>query len=147
MFNILKKGAVILVNDVNVGNHKIMTLIEANEIFKVWKEWYYPCHFLLDSVFGPEIPESFLPYPKDVLEEALNIVAKDFFDRGDIKTSKDIQKTMISIYHYLENEKAWEKAAKLFSNPEMMRAMLGFVENFKKDYISWLKNNKKPQGS
>jgi hypothetical protein len=59
--------------------NKIMTPIEAEEIFKVWKEWYWPCHFLLDSVFGPGIPESFLPYPKDVLEEALNIIAKRYY--------------------------------------------------------------------
>lgn len=120
-----------------------MTLIEAEEIFKVWKEWYWPCHFLLNSVFGPGIPESFLPYPKDVLEEALNIIAKRYYDRGDFQISNKIQETMICIPFYKENEKAWEEAAKLFSNPEMMRAMLGFVENFKKDYISWLKKQEK----
>ena len=121
-----------------------MTPIEVNEIFKVWKEWYWPCHFLLDSVFGPTIPESFLPYPKDVLEEALNIVAKHYYESGNIETSKDIQKTMTCLYYYAKNEEAWEKAAKLFSNPEMMKAMLGFVENFKKDYISWLGETKVP---
>jgi len=120
-----------------------MTLIEAEEIFTVWKEWYWPCHFLLDSVFGPGIPESFLPYPKDVLEEALNIMAKRYYDRGDFQISNKIQETMICIPFYKENETAWEEAAKLFSNPEMMRAMLGFVENFKKDYISWLKKQEK----
>ncbi len=115
-----------------------MTHYEAYEIFIIWKNWYWPCHFLLHSVFGPEIPESFLPYPKHVLEEALNIVAKDIHDKGNIQASQDIQKTMIDIYFYAKNEDAWGKAAKLFSNQEMMRAMLGFVENFKRDYISWV---------
>jgi len=122
-----------------------MTLIEANEIFKVWKEWYWPCHFLLHSALGPTIPESFLPYPKDVLEEALNIVAKHYYDSGNIQISKTIQETMACILWYEENEKAWEQAAKMFSNPEMMRVMLGFVENFKKDYISWLKKQEKAE--
>ena len=122
-----------------------MMLIEAKEIYKVWKEWFWPCHFLLDSVFGPTIPESFLPYPKDVLEEALNIVAKHYYDSGNIQISKAIQETMPCILCYEENEKAWEEASKMFSNPKMMRAMLGFVENFKKDYISWLKKQEKAE--
>lgn len=117
-----------------------MTINEAREIFNVWKNWYWPCHFLLDSVFGPTIPKSFLPYPKDILEEALNIVAKNFYDSGNIRASMDIQKTMQCIYYYAENEEAWDKASKLFSNPEMMRAMLGFIEKFKNDYISWIKD-------
>ena len=119
-----------------------MTFIEACEIFDVWKNWYWPCHFLLDSVFGPIIPESFLPYPKNVLEEALNIVAKDFFDKGNIQASKDIQRAMFFINCYEENEKAWEQAAKSFSNPEMMKVMLIGAENFKEDYINWIKQNK-----
>ena len=116
-----------------------MTLIEANKVFEVWKEWYWPCHFLLRSVFCTSIPESFLPYPQDVLQEALNTVAKHYYDSGNIEASKDIQGTIAGLCWYAKNEEAWEKAAKLFSNPEMMRAILGGVERFKKDYISWLK--------
>jgi hypothetical protein len=120
-----------------------VTLNEAYGIFSVWKNWHWPCHFLLNSVFCATIPESFLPYPPDVLEEALNIVAKDFFDRGDIQTSKKIQEAMCSLLCYKKNEEAWEAAAKFFSNPEMMKACLGFVENFKRDYISWSKKQEK----
>jgi hypothetical protein len=122
-----------------------MTIIEAREIFRVWKEWYWPCHFLLDSVFGPTIPESFLPYPKDVLEEALNIVAKHYHESGNIRLSKGIQDAMMSVHYYAKDEEAWDQAARMFSNPEMMRAMLGFVEKFKKDYITWLKKQEKPE--
>ena len=53
-----------------------MTFSEANEIFKIWNQWYWPCHFILESIFIGKIPESFLPYQPFILEEALNIVAK-----------------------------------------------------------------------
>jgi len=28
-----------------------MTIIEADKIFKNWSKWYWPCHFILDSIF------------------------------------------------------------------------------------------------
>lgn len=40
------------------------------------------------------VPESFLPYPSDVLEEALNIIAKYYFDSGNQKMSENIKETM-----------------------------------------------------
>lgn len=41
-------------------------------------------------------PESFLPYPVAAIEEALNMIAKDYFDAGDKKMAETIQTTMAS---------------------------------------------------
>ena len=57
-----------------------MTLNEALIIFKSWQDYME----IADKFFRLmlPIPESFLPYPADILEEALNIVAKHYFANG-----------------------------------------------------------------
>jgi hypothetical protein len=69
-----------------------MTFEEAEKIFKSW-QGYMEIVDKLGKIFI-QLPESFLPYPSDILEEALNIVAKDFFDNGNKKMSNTIQETM-----------------------------------------------------
>jgi hypothetical protein len=69
-----------------------MTLDEAKRVFKAWQE-YIEIAEKLRQLFNV-VPESFLPYPVDTLEEALNIIAKDYFDAGDKRTANDIQRLM-----------------------------------------------------
>jgi hypothetical protein len=64
-----------------------MTISEANDIFKIWKLWYWPCHFILESIFIGKIPESFLPFTPVILEKSLNIVAEHYLNNGDHKMS------------------------------------------------------------
>lgn len=72
-----------------------MTKNEALVIFKCWQD-YMEIAEKFHRLMLP-VPESFLPYPADVLEEALNIIAKSYFDSGNQKMSEDIKKTM-SLY-------------------------------------------------
>ena len=53
-----------------------MTLNEALIIYKSWQDYME----IGDKFFRLmlPIPESFLPYPADILEEALNIVAEHY---------------------------------------------------------------------
>src|SRR4030042_4110955 len=69
-----------------------MTKEEARKIFKSWQD-YMEIADKLHKLFC-HVPESFLPYPVDTLEEALNITAKDYFDSGDKEMSENIQRTM-----------------------------------------------------
>ena len=62
-----------------------MTKEEARIIFKSWQDYQEIGDRFLS--FMLRVPESFLPYPADTLEEALNIIAKDYFDSGDKETS------------------------------------------------------------
>jgi len=120
-----------------------MEYSEANKIWNIWRGWYWPCHFILDSIFFGSIPESFLPYPQEVLEEALNIIAKSYWDEGDKNISKDIQGTMCSLQTYEKDEEALESLAKNLSNPEMIKVRLTCIANYKKDWIKWLENKNK----
>lgn len=69
-----------------------MTFEEANKIFKRWQS-YQEIADKLGQLFIV-VPESFLPYPVEILEEALNIVAKGYFDSGDKKAADNIQESM-----------------------------------------------------
>ena len=69
-----------------------MTINEAQVIFKSWQT-YMEIADKFNRLMLP-VPESFLPYPADVLEEALNIIAKYFFDSGDKKMSENIINSM-----------------------------------------------------
>lgn len=115
-----------------------MTFDEADKMFQVWRKWYWPCHTILHSIFGGRIPISYCPYPVDTLEEALNIIAKYYFDTGDHKTSKLIQESIVSLWEYTEDEAALEEVSKKLSNPEMREIALIYISNYKKDWEKWL---------
>lgn len=131
-----------------------MTIEEAKKIFDVWRE-YIEIADKLHSIFHI-VPESFLPYPADVLEEALDIVAKDYFDAGHKRMAENIQEMMslhLMPYHITvvngeltstnkkptDEEALGEMKKKLdliLSNPELKDAVLA---NLKRVRDSWLK--------
>lgn len=115
-----------------------MTLDEAEKIFSVWSKWYWPCHFILRTVFMGTIPESYLPYPQHVLEEALQIVAKRYYDSGDIETAEIINHSMCFCLPYAKDKEAYEQATKNFSNPEIIEVLKYSIDSFKKDYEKYL---------
>jgi len=60
-----------------------MTFEDANKIFQDWQR-YMEINNKLSKIFmGFSLPKSFLPYPMEVLEEAINIVAKAYSDNKD----------------------------------------------------------------
>ena len=69
-----------------------MTLNEAEKILRSWQDFME----IADKSFRLQlpIPDSFLPYPKEAIEEGLNIMSKFYFNSGDKKMSKLIQDTM-----------------------------------------------------
>jgi len=70
-----------------------MNIEEADEIFESWKN-YIEISDKMRQVFT-EIPESFLPYPKDILIEALDIMTKEYRAEGKLDAAEDIQNSII----------------------------------------------------
>jgi len=129
-----------------------MTLEEANKIFEHWKG-YSEIADKMHKIFLV-VPESFLPYPIDILEEALNIVAKHYFDSGDKRTANIIQETMMlqlggyclgtdsegktKVVDKITDEEVLQKMKKdldfMLDNPELLKVKL---DNLKKSAESW----------
>jgi hypothetical protein len=125
-----------------------MTEEEAKNIYKNWKANIE----ILDKILKVfhVIPESFLPYNIETLEEALNIVAKDYFDMGDKRTAKNIQEILTlhveGLYYTPEgvtgrkmtDEEALmsmkKKLHQIFENPELKTVVL---KNLKEARKSW----------
>lgn len=112
-----------------------MLVEEAKGIFVQWQR-YAEINDKLRITFSV-IPESFLPYPSSVLEEALNIVAKGYFDAGDYETSKAVRESIVSLLRYVEDEKAIERISDgwVLKDPEL-RALT--LRNLKSARDSWL---------
>jgi hypothetical protein len=108
-----------------------MTPQEAEKIFRAWQE-YIEINDKMDKVFS-SIPESFLPYPVKVLEEALNIEAKKYFDAGDKKMSRNIQEVMCTLIRYKDDEEALksihQKLDLILNNPEIKEVILAGLKN------------------
>ena len=117
---------------------KIMTFDEADKIFKVWSQWFWPFHFLLNSIFIGGIPESYLPYSQDILEEALIIVEKHYYKTGEKEISNKIQLTRSYLVSYKNDDEAFKQAAEILGDPEMRKVLLVYISKFKKDWMDWL---------
>lgn len=120
-----------------------MTHNEANKIFEDWKA-YMSIVDKMDRIFS-QIPESFLPYPPKILEEALNIVAKKFFDNGDKEDADAIQGTMGAfLFKHEKDEAAFESMYRdlelMINNSELKNTKLA---NLKKTKDTWLEIKRK----
>lgn len=82
----------------------MMKFSEVNEIYTAWQD-YQEIHGKLVTL-SVYLPESFLPYPKDMLEEALDIVAKKYFEDGNNRLYKAVLKTKESLLYYREDAEA-----------------------------------------
>ena len=120
-----------------------MTKEDAWIIFESWQKYMeFADKF---SKLMLTIPASFLPYPSDTLEEALNIIAKDYFDSGDIERSKIIQSTIAAYLWSVKNDdEAITKMKKTIDlieqNPELKKTLL---KSLKECQDNWIKSRNK----
>jgi len=126
-----------------------MTKEEARIIYKSWQNYMEIADIFLRLMLP--VPESFLPYPADTLEEALNITAKGFFDSGDKKASNTIKESMglhlLPFFNdkgVIKDEEAITNMKKMLDlieqNPELKKTVL---EKLKESQDSWIKSRSK----
>lgn len=118
---------------------KKMTFDKADKIIKIWGRYLEYCS-KLNLVFGAHIPESFLPLPKEMIEEAGNLVAEYYHNVGDQDKVKLIQGSLGSLMMYKDDEEALLQAAKLFNDPGWRKAMLPTFKKFKKNWVKTQEN-------
>ncbi len=112
-----------------------MTLNEAVKIIQVWGKYLEYSSAKLMLIFASNIPESFLPFPRKTLEEALNIAAEHYRKMGNDKVVKAMQNSIGFLEAYRDDEEAILQAAKLFNDPKWREAMLPAFKKFHKDWI------------
>lgn len=70
--------------------------MKVSEAYVIYEDWlsYQEIAEKLDKTFMTTMPESFLPYPVEVLEKALNLVANHYESIGDKERAEQIRKNM-----------------------------------------------------
>jgi hypothetical protein len=112
-----------------------MTLDKASKIVKIWGVYLEYVGGKLTLIFSACIPESFLPFPIETLEEALNTVAKHHHNMGNKDEVKELHKSIGWLTAYKDDEEAVLQAAKLFNDLGWRKAILPVFKKFQKDWI------------
>lgn len=117
-----------------------MTAAEAETVFEGWQA-YVEIADKLSRVFSV-IPESFLPYPKNTLEEALNLVAKRYFESGDRRMAHAIQEGMAAWLGGVKNDgEAIPLMAKelelMLGNPALAAARLKNLQDARNSWATF----------
>jgi len=112
-----------------------MTLDEANKIIHIWGCYLEYCQERLQALFIASIPESLLPYPPEILQDAINIVAKYYHDIRDFEKYELLQKSFGRLCLYVKDENALQNAARKFNEPEVREAIISSMEKVQKNWI------------
>jgi len=100
-----------------------MTFNEADKIVHIYGRYLEYCSHIT-IIFCCRIPESFLPFPKDTLEEALNIMAEHYHKAGDQHRVNLMQDVAITLSTYIDDEEAILEAARNFNDPKCRKEFL-----------------------
>lgn len=111
-----------------------MTFEHADKIVTIYGRYLEYCS-KITFVFLTKIPESFLPFPKDIIEEALNIMAEHYYKIGDMHGVNLMRETCAELIPYIDDEEALLEAAKLFNNKEWRDAFIPSLKQMQKDWL------------
>jgi pyruvate/2-oxoacid:ferredoxin oxidoreductase alpha subunit len=98
-----------------------MDLEEADRIRDAWGKFLEVANPGLMRVFGAQIPEAVLPYPKEKIEEAMDICIDYFKDEDNEQLVETFKATKAMLIAYGNSEAAVEAASNKFKNPEFLK--------------------------
>ncbi len=112
-----------------------MTPQEAYKIIKIWGKYVEYAHGKVFLIFGDNIPESLLPFPKKVIEEASSIMMKICHEQGKKEMEGFIGACSFALTSYIDDEKALLQASKDFQDQEWRRTSISTLKDFQKEWI------------
>jgi len=111
-----------------------MTLEKASKIIEIYGIHLEYCSKLI-YVFSSSIPESFLPFPKGIIEEAANVLAEHHFKNGNKIAVNSIENAKAALISYIDDEKAITESIKLWNDPTWRQSILLAFKDFQKNWI------------
>jgi len=121
-----------------IKKEDFVTVLEAQEIFESWQE-YVEFADKLHCIFLGGVPQSFQPYPTEVLEEALLMIANDCLYSGNKKMSEDIKHTMCLWCSTKSDEEVLSSMKRsldlIESHPDFKKAVLEKLKNAQNNWI------------
>lgn len=116
-----------------------MTIDEADKVVSIWGKYLEYCSGRFNMIFlhnKGKIPESLLPFPKLVLEDALNIMDKHYFDTGNKRGMELMRATMVELVLYEDDEKALQNAGESLSDPEKRKRIVTAIKDWQRTWLT-----------
>lgn len=113
-----------------------MKIEEAIKIYEIWQQWSWPFHSLLFSIFQSNIPESFLPYPKDVLNEALEEILNLYSTNSKEFEAVNYTKSSLQ-WSFSDGKDALDLYKRKLSDPEMVEIISVNIKKYTDDWVKW----------
>ena len=107
-----------------------MHLKDADKIVQEWGKHLEYVYSKLAVVFMAHIPESFLPYPKIIIEEAINIVISHYQNIGNAQAVRGLKTVAAYLHCYKDDEEALVEASSSFGNKELRKVILSELKEF-----------------
>ena len=108
-----------------------LTLEEAQNIVHVWGV-YLEHSGGLRFLFGINMPESLLPYPRDILQGALNKMEAFYYEQGEHDKVKLLEGTEMMLMEYAEDGEAIRGSISKFSDKKWQEAMIKGLRDYQK---------------
>lgn len=114
----------------------VMTFNDADKIVSIWGKYLEFVFGRLHCIFGRHIPESLLPFTKDTLYEAINIMAEYYKSIGNTRGVELMNETSMIIHGmYVDDEKALQETSEWINDPKRKELMIGLMKKWQKDWI------------
>lgn len=115
-----------------------MSLEFADAIRMEWGKFCELTSGSLILLFMGRIPQSLLPYPRETIEEAMNIITKHFSAQGDDETVAICEQSTSTLLFFVDDEEAIKNAGKNFNNEEILKAFLPKLGEKQKEQLKYL---------
>lgn len=113
-----------------------MDLKLADRIRLDWGKFLEISNGPLMMLFMSKIPQSLLPYPKEKIIEALEIVIQHFAILGNSEAVKTTESTKPLLEFYVDDQEAIKAAAKNLNNEDYLKAILPKLSERQKDLLA-----------
>lgn len=112
-----------------------MNTQEAQIIFSNFLKIHWPWnHFALRSIFFSKIPESFLPYPKQVIADAIRVLMEsDYIDYKEYSKeyiNNILKKVHIALDLYVSDDVAVKQLVTISSNDNMLDILKNNIKEY-----------------
>lgn len=108
-----------------------LTLEEAQNIVSVWGV-YLEHSGGLRILFGLNIPESLLPYPRDIIQGAINKMEVFYYSQGLQDRVKLLEGTEMILIQYTNNEEAIKETISILSDKTWQEALIRSLQDYQK---------------
>ena len=114
-----------------------MTFEDADKIVRIWGKWEEYVYGRFKNIFMNCIPESSLPFTKNTLFEALNIMAEHYLQIGTEHAFELMNESVFMIHNeFVDDEKALIEMAKNINDPKWRESIITSTKRWQKAWIT-----------